>query len=416
MPEFLYRGVDRGGKRVEGKLDVANEGELRMALRTQGVRPTNVRRAGAGSVGSNLLSTLQGKKAPKNGVVNVSSVPVQIIVLFTRQMQLLISSGIPLVQALDMLADQTTHSGMRAVVGAIKEKVAGGSYLWESMSAYPGVFPNLYVALMRAGESSGAMDSMLKRLSKYLEDEDRLKRMIKSAMMYPAIVTLIGIGVISLMLIFVIPKFEDMLKSGGQELPGPTQLVISMSHGLQSHFLLISGSVVGLWFVCKKFFATPDGRALKDRFVFKSPIFGVLAQKSGIARFSRTLQTLLMAGVNLIDAIDICRRAADNAVLEDAIGKIRVDIEGGKTLGTVLMKLTVFPKMASQMIMVGESTGNLDKSLEKIADFYESDVEVLVGGMTKMIEPIVLVVLGGAVGGMLVAMYLPIFKMAGGIN
>jgi type IV pilus assembly protein PilC len=414
MTEFLYRGVDRAGKRVDGKLDVGSEGELRMALRTLGVRPTNIRRAGQSEEGD-IFALLSGKKSKKNGVVNVSGVPIQIIVLFTRQMQLLISSGIPLVQALDMLADQTTHAGMRAVVGAIKDKVSGGSYLWESMSAYPGVFPNLYVALMRAGESSGAMDSMLKRLSKYLEDEDRLKRMIKSAMMYPAIVTLIGIAVISGMLVFVIPKFETMLKSGGQELPGPTQFVINMSHGLQDHFWVIGGGVVATYFLAQRFFKTPDGRALKDRFVFNSPIFGVLAQKSGIARFSRTLQTLLMAGVNLIDAIDICKRASDNAVLEGAIGTIRVEIEGGKTLGTVLMKMSVFPKMAAQMILVGESTGNLDKSLEKIADFYESDVEVLVGGMTKMIEPIVLVVLGGAVGGMLIAMYLPIFKMAGAV-
>ena len=267
------------------------------------------------------------------------------------------------------------------------------------MSAYPQVFPKLYVALMRAGEASGSMEQMLKRLSRYLEEEERLRRMIKSAMMYPIFVVLIGIAVIAAMMVFVIPKFEEMLRQGNQELPGITQFVINTSHFVSNNALYLGGGTVAAVFLLKRWVATPEGRAIKDQLVFRSPLFGMLAQKSGIARFARTLQTLLMAGVNLIDAIDICKGAVDNAVLEEAIGTIRGQVEAGKTLGMIMGKLEVFPRMSAQMIMVGEATGNLDKSLEKIADFYESDVEVLVGGLSKMIEPFVLVVLGGIVGG-----------------
>ncbi len=405
MAQFSYKGVDRQGKRLQGKMDVANEGDLRMALRAQGIRPTLITKAGA--LEKDLFSMFNSGQG--------ASVPVQHTVLFTRQLQLLISSGIPLVQALEVLGEQSSHKQLQTIVGVIREKVSSGAYLWEAMSHYPNVFPKLYVALMRAGEASGAMESMLKRLSKYLEEEERLRRMIKSAMMYPIFVVLIGAGVITAMMIFVIPKFEEMLKSNNQQLPWITQAVINASHFTSHNILyLIGGAMFGVW-ALKKYTSTPEGRAVKDRLIFRSPVFGQLAQKSGIARFCRTLQTLLVAGVNLIDAIDICKGAADNAVIEEAIGTIRGQVEGGKTLGMILGKLPIFPRMSAQMIMVGESTGNLDKSLEKIADFYESDVEVLVGGMSKLIEPFVLVVLGGAVGGMMIAMYLPIFQLAGGV-
>ncbi|MFL5815446.1 MAG: type II secretion system F family protein [Bdellovibrionia bacterium] len=409
MPIFVYTGVDRQGKQVKGELEATNEGEFRMALHAQGVRPKSISLARGGGAAAKF-----GIKTARGGDLNRVRIPVPIVVLFTRQLQLLISSGIPLVQGLEILIEQSNHPGMRDVLSQLREKVSQGSYLWETMGAYPKAFSNLYVSLIRAGEASGSMDQMLKRLSKYLEDEDRLKRMIKGAMMYPIIVTCIGIGVMVVMLVFVIPKFEEMLKQSGQQLPVVTQFVIDMSHFVQHNFLFLAGGVAGLIYAYKAYVATKEGRTVKDRIVFNSPIFGVLAQKSGVARFCRTLQTLLSSGVNLVDAIDICRNAADNAILEDAIGRIRAEVEGGKTLGAVLLKMDVFPKMAAQMVMVGESTGNLDKSLDKIADFYESDVEVFVGGMTKLIEPIVLVVLGGMVGGLMIAMYMPIFTMAGG--
>jgi type IV pilus assembly protein PilC len=257
---------------------------------------------------------------------------------------------------------------------------------------------------------------MLKRLSRYLEDSDRLRKLLKGAMMYPIIVVTIGIAVIAAMMIFVIPKFEELLRSSGQELPGPTQFVIDLSNFMVNNIVYLMFGTGAAIFLILKFVQSPEGKAALDRLLFRAPLFGNLAQKGGAARFCRTMQTLLSSGVNLIDAVDICRATIGNAVLEEAVAKIRTEIESGKTLGMVVTQISIFPRMAAQMIAVGESTGNLDKMLEKVADFYEEEVEAIVGGMTKLIEPLVLVFLGGAVGGLLIAMYLPIFKMAGGQN
>jgi type IV pilus assembly protein PilC len=405
MAEYLYQGVDRSGKKVNGKLDAPNEGELRMALRGQGIRPTNISKVGA--LNSNISTLLRGA---------IREVPLSELVTFTRQLQVLIGSGIPLVQGLEILTEQAGASTLRTIVLAVKERISQGAYLWESLSVYPQVFPKLYIALIRAGEASGSLDQMLKRLSRYLEDADRLRKMVKSAMMYPIIVVLIGFSVVALMLIFVIPRFEDMLKNGGQELPEPTKWVIQTSHFLINNVFAILGVLGVLTYLATRYFKSDEGKAFKDRMLFRFPLFGPMMQKAGVARFARTMQTLLMSGVNLIDAIDICKATIDNAVLEDAVAKIRAEVEAGKTLGMVVGKLGVFPRMAVQMITVGESTGNLDKMLEKVADFFEMEVETLVGGMTKLIEPLVLVFLGVTVGGIMIAMYLPIFKLAGGVE
>jgi type IV pilus assembly protein PilC len=404
MPSFAYQGVDRSGKTVTGTLEASSEGDLRVLLRGQGVRPTKISSSG-------------GRRAAASGAAKSQlTVSTEVLVGFTRQLQALISSGIPIVQGLEILSDQASDRSLKVILIAIREKVSGGAYFWESMSAFPRAFPKIMVALIRAGEASGSMDQMLKRLSRYLEDADRLRKMLKSAMMYPAIVILIGIGVVALMLIFVIPKFEEMLKGGGQELPGPTQFVIDLSHFMVGNVLYIIAGVLIGGFLIARYMKSDEGRGLIDRVMFRAPMFGNLLQKAGTARFARTMQTLLASGVNLIDAIDICKATIDNAVLEEAVGTIRSDVESGKTLGMVVTRLHVFPSMAVQMISVGESTGNLDKMLEKVADFYEEEVETLVGGLSKLIEPLVLVFLGGTVGGLMIAMYLPIFKMAGGAD
>ena len=402
MVEYEYLAVGKDGKKVKGKVDAPNEGELRMILRAQGIRPTRISKV-------NLVNMDLGRFL-KGGI---RSVPTEVLVTFTRQLQVLIGAGIPLVQGLDILGEQSTDTTMKDIIAAVRERVSQGGYLWESLGVYTQVFPKLYIALIRAGEASGSLDQMLKRLSRYLEDSDRIKKMVKSAMMYPIIVVCIGISVVALMLIFVIPKFEEMLKGSDQELPLPTQIVINLSHFLANNILYIAATVGAVVYFGVRYFKSEEGRAFLDRLLFGVPLFGPMMQKAGVARFSRTLQTLLTSGVNLIDAIDICKATIDNAVLEEATGKIRVEVEGGKTLGAVIGKLGVFPRMAVQMIVVGESTGNLDKMLEKVADFFESEVETLVAGLTKLLEPLVLVVLGVLVGGIMVAMYLPIFKMAG---
>jgi len=406
MAEYQYRGVDRAGKKVAGRLDSNSEGDLRMTLRGMSIRPTWIAKAGQISgLGKALAATASNQ-----------TVPIEALFIFTRQLNVLISAGIPLVQALEVLSDQTADKKLRGMINAIKEKVSSGSYLWESLNQFPKAFPKLYIALIRAGESAGAMDQVLKRLSRYLEDADRLRKMVKGAMMYPIIVTVIGITVVIALLVFVIPKFQSMLEASGQELPMPTMMVINASKFLQSYGIAIGAILGAFGYITLQYVKSDQGRAVLDQLVFRAPIFGTIAQKAGVARFSRTMQTLLSSGVNLIDAIDICRATIDNAVLESAVAKIRTEVESGKTLGTVVGTLPAFPRMAVQMIAVGESTGSLDKMLDKVADFYEAEVEALVTGMTRLIEPLVLVVLGGMVGGMLIAMYLPIFKMAGGVE
>ncbi len=402
MPDYQYSGVDKAGKKVSAKLQASNEGELRMILRSQGIRPTKVGKAGLAN--QDLGALLKG-----------DSMPVETLVIFTRQFQVLISSGIPIVQALDILAEQQPDKRIKGVLVTMKDRVSAGNFLWEAMSTYPKIFPRLYISLIRAGEASGAIDSIMKRLSIYLEDADRLRKTIKGAMMYPIIVTCIGIGVVSLMMVFVIPKFEELLTNAGQALPVPTAVVIAISHFMIKNIIYIVGGVVAGVFSFNKFRKSKEGSAILDRLLFRAPLFGNLMQKAGIARFARTMQTLLASGVNLIDAIDICKATIGNAVLEQAVGTIRAEVENGRTLGSVVLGLKVFPVMATQMIAVGESTGNLDNMLGKVADFYEEEVETMVNGMTKLIEPLVIVVLGGTVGGLLVAMYLPIFQIAGAV-
>lgn len=401
MPEFTYTGIDRTGKRVHGRLEAPNEGELRMLLRTQGIRPTRIAKASV--LNTNLGSLLRG-----------GGVPAKELAIFTRQMHVLISSGIPMVQSLEILSDQTPDPILKNVIDNIRDRVSQGAFLWEAMSGHPKSFPRVYVSLIRAGESSGAMEAILSRLSSYLENTQKLMATVKAAMMYPVIVTLVGIGVVSVMLTFVIPKFASFLKESGKELPGPTQFVIDLSDFMIAHFFHIIGGTVVLVFLIIRYVKTEEGRGVVDRLLFRFPIFGEVLQKSGVARFSRTMGTLLASGINLIDAVEICRTTVNNVVIEEAVGTIRRELEGGKTMGMALGKLKVIPRMATQMVTVGESTGNLEKMLDRVADIYEGEVETLVGGLSKLIEPIILVVLGGMVAGIMIAMYLPVFKLAGG--
>jgi len=402
VPEFQYQGVDKEGKKITGKLEAPSEGELRMMLRGQGVRPTRI--APVSILNADIGTMLSGGM----------KIDQKELVIFTRQLYVLISSGVPLVQSLEVLEGQLDNPFLKNILSAIREKVSQGTFLWQSFAAYPKVFPKLYVALIKAGESSGSLDIMLKRLSRYLEDAERLKRLVKSAMIYPFAIMGVGTVVLGILLTFVIPRFEKILTAGGKELPYLTQVVIDISNIFKHNAQYITVGVIFLAFIVFKYVKTDEGRAFVHRAFFNFPILGPIMQKSGIARFSRTMSTLLSSGVTLIDAIDICRVTIDNAVIEASVKNIRKEVEEGKTLGLVVSKITVFPKMAVQMIMVGESTGNLDDMLERIADFYEEEVEVLVGGISKLIEPVILVVLGVLVGGVMIAMYLPIFKMAGG--
>ena len=405
MTEFEYQGVDQDGNRVQGKVDAVATADVKVILRRMGVRPVQVKKSSAVR-GGGFLKLLQ-----KN-----QSVPLSAVVTTTRQLQVLIGAGIPLVQGLEMLTEQSTSLVMRAILIEVKDKVSQGAFLWETLSHYPLVFPKLYVALIKAGEASGSLDMMLKRLSRYLEDSDRTKKMISGAMMYPVIVILIGIAVVAGMIVFVVPKFEDMLAGAGQELPLPTKILIETSHFISRNYVPVLFIFTVMILAGARYLKSDEGKAFKDAVVFKLPIFGELAQKGAIARFTRTMQTLLASGITLVDAVEICKSTLDNVILEESVGKIRGELEKGKTMGTVLDTISIFPKMVVQMVRIGESTGNLDKMLEKVADLYEEEVSILVGSLGKLIEPIVIVVLGAMVGGIMIAMYLPIFKMSGGVE
>lgn len=408
MAEYMYIAADRAGKKIEGKMEANNEGELRMSLRSQGYRPISIKKASMGQVdiGTYLKSLLGGG----------DSVKTERLMNFIRQLQIMINSGVPLVQALELFHDQESDPTLKRILGTSQQKINSGSFLWECFAAYPTVFERVFVALIRAGESSGTLDVMLKRVGRYLENSYRLKKLIKSSMSYPITVTVIAVGVVAMMLTVVIPKFEEMIVGTGGELPGATKFVLFLSHWTQDHFLaLIVGSAT-VFFLFRSYIRTKEGRIVFQKFMLSMPLFGSLIIRSGVARFSRTMSTLLSSGVPLVDSLEICIEAADHIAFQDAITQMKKSIEMGSSFTSCMVREKVFPKMATQMASVGENTGNLDKMLEKVADFYEEEVEEAIAGIMKLIEPIMMVFMGGLVGGLMIAMYMPIFQMAGGVK
>ena len=405
MPEYNYVAADRAGKKIEGKLEASSEGELRMTLRGQGLRPVKISKLS--------LSQVDFGQYLKGMLGFGASVPIERLLNFIRQLHVMITSGVPLVQAIELFHDQETDPTLKSILSVSKERIKSGSFLWESFAAYPTVFERVFVSLIRAGESSGTMDIMLKRVGKYLENSYRLKKLIKSSMTYPVSVIVIATGVVTLMLTMVIPKFEEMITGAGGTMPAPTQFVIDLSHWMSRNLVYLGVLLVAAFFLSRMYLKTREGKIVFQKILLKLPLFGQLIIKSGVARFSRTLSTLLASGVPMVDSLEICRTATEHIAFEDAIGTIKKEVELGSSIANAMQRQPIFPKMATQMTSVGENTGNLDKMLEKVADFYEEEVESAIQGMMKMIEPFMLVFLGGIVGGLMIAMYLPIFQMAG---
>jgi len=405
VAEYTYVAADRSGKKIEGKMEAANEGELRMALRGQGLRPVKIAKASIAQVdiGAYLKNLMGGS----------STVPMDRLLNFIRQLHVMITSGVPLVQALDLFYDQETNSTLKSVLGASRERIKAGSFLWESFAAYPRIFERVFVSLIRAGESSGTLDVMLKRVGKYLENSYRLKKLIKSSMTYPIAVLVIATAVVTLMLTMVIPKFEEMIVGSGGTMPAPTQFVINLSHWMTHNFMYVVVAAVVGTFLIRSYLKTREGHVIFQKALLKLPLFGNLIVKSGVAKFARTLSTLLASGVPMVDSLEICRAASEHVAFEDAVAQMKKEVELGSSVANAMQRQKIFPKMATQMTSVGENTGNMDKMLEKVADFYEEEVESAVQGMMKLIEPFMLVFLGGIVGGLMISMYLPIFQMAG---
>jgi len=402
MPKFSWEARTKTGASQKGVMDAANEAAVESQLKKFGFTGITIKEQKAGG--------LFGKG------VGGGKVDTKDLVVFTRQFATMIDSGLPLVQCLDILANQQENKYFKTSLYNIKESVESGSTFADALAKHPKIFDQLYVNLIAAGEVGGILDTILNRLAAYIEKAMKLKKQVKGAMVYPATIISIAVIVIGVILVFVIPTFAKMFADFGGTLPTPTLIVIGISNFLQKYILVIIGTLYGIKFAIGKYYATPVGRKIMDRFFLKLPVIGVLIRKVSVAKFTRTLGTMISSGVPIMDGLEIVAKTAGNKIVEEAIYKVRQAISEGKTMAEPLGESGVFPPMVVQMIAVGEATGAMDAMLNKIADFYDDEVDDAVGNLTSMMEPLLMVFLGTTVGGLVVAMYLPIFKLAGAIG
>ena len=398
MPVFEYKGKTLAGAAVKGELKANSRADLERVLRQNRI----------------VVSSIS-KKAPEIQIRIGTGIKRIEVSRFTRQFATMIGAGLPMVQCLDILATQMENKEFAKIVQNVKDGVQGGATLSEALARHPKIFDQLYTNMVQAGEVGGALDAILNRLALYREKADQLIRKVKGAMVYPAVIVVVAAAVTVGMLAFIVPVFAKMFGGVGAELPAPTQVVLGISHFLQDNFLfLIFGTLGGLgFFIWWK--RTPAGALMWDRFLLVSPILGNLVRKSSIARFTRTLGTLLASGVSILEALEITAKTAGNLVVANAINKSVLAIAEGDTITGPLKETGVFPPMVTQMIAVGEKTGGLDEMLNKISDFYDEEVDEAVTALTSVIEPIIIVFMGIIIGGILIAMYLPMFDIIGKI-
>ena len=401
MATYVWEGRTATGEIRKGEMDASSDQEVMNRLRAQQIVPNKVKRKL-----SNIEISIPG----------MGGVSLKELVVFTRQFSTMIDAGLPLVQCLDLLGSQEPNKSFQKIIFDIKNNVETGATFADSLRKHPNVFDSLYVNLVAAGEVGGVLDTVMNRLAIYIEKNVKLRRKIKSAFTYPLGISVVATGVVLLMMVVVIPTFEEMFADFGAELPGPTQFVINISHFFVDYFLHIIGSIVGLILGFTFFKKTEFGQKTIDTVLLKAPIFGPLVRKAAVAKFTRTLGTMISSGVPILDGLDIVAKAAGNKIVENAIYYTRDRITEGKNMAEPLMETRVFPPMVVQMIGVGEATGALDTMLNKIADFYEEEVDVAVDALTSLLEPMMMVVIGGIVGGLLIAMYLPMFNIAGTVT
>jgi type IV pilus assembly protein PilC len=399
MPVFTWKGEDRSGAAQKGEIEAPHEHAVRAQLRRMQIKPTKV------------------KQKSKDLFENVSFMQPKVkqtnVVIFARQFATMINAGLPLIQSLNILESQEENKTFKAILKQVKENVEEGATLADAMGKHPKVFDELFVNMVAAGEVGGILDTILNRLSAYMEKAMKLKRQVKGAMTYPAIVLVIAVLVIVVILVFVIPVFEKMFADFGGTLPVPTQIVVAISNFVKGNILYMIIGLGLLGYAFKRFCATDKGRALVDDIVLKLPVVGPLLRKVAVAKFTRTMSTMISSGVPILDSLDIVAKTSGNKTVERAIYDVRSGITQGRTMADPLGESGVFPSMVVQMVAVGEQTGALDAMLGKIADFYDDEVDAAVEGLTSMIEPFMMVFLGTTIGGLVIAMYLPIFKMAG---
>lgn len=371
-----------------------------------------------GHIRKNRLILVNIREAPKQMKFSFGqpAIKTRDIVIFTRQFATMINSGLPLVQSLSILAAQTENKALKDVTKQVVFDVEAGNTLADAFSRHPKAFSGLFVNMVAAGEAGGILDTILLRLATFLEKNDALIRKVKSAMIYPAVISSVAAIAITVLLIFVIPVFQNMFASVNMELPMPTRIVIGMSEFLTGYWWAIALTIGAAVFLVKQYYATPDGHRNIDKLMINSPVLGDVIRKSAVSRFTRTLGTLISSGVSILDGLEITAKTAGNRVIHDAVMESRASIAGGETIAAPLERSKVFPPMVISMIAVGEQTGGLDEMLTKIADFYDEEVDVAVSTLLSLMEPVMIVVLGVVVGGMVVAMYLPIFDMMNAIQ
>lgn len=398
---WQWEAKSKNGETRKGEMEGSDAEAVSNRLKSLGLNPTKVK-----------------KRSVLSGDINISfgGVPTKDVLIFTRQFATMIDAGLPLVQCLEILGGQADNPVFKKVIFQIKGKVEGGSTFADALKDHPKVFDELYTQLCAAGEVGGILDNILNRLAAYKEKNEKLKRRVKSAMTYPIIVILVAIAVTAVLLLKVTPVFAKMFADFGSALPAPTQFVVDLSEWLQKWILHMIGGIVAFVVACTAFYRNPKGRRIVDKVALKMPIIGPVIRKVAVARFTRTLGTMISSGVPILDALDVTAKTAGNRTVEDGIYYVRSKISEGKNIAGPLADTKVFPSMVVQMIGVGEATGAMDAMLNKIADFYDDEVDTAVAGLTAMIEPLLMVFLGGVVGGFLIAMYMPIFSLAGAVK
>jgi type IV pilus assembly protein PilC len=396
MATYTYSARTLTGDLQTGELELPSKDDVVGHLRKQKLIPVKVE---------------EKKKQGFSFSLGKGKVPTHDIVIFARQFATMIDAGLPLVQSLDILANQTENANLKEVIERVLYDVESGNTLADAMQKHPRVFTGLFTNMVAAGESGGVLDVVLLRLAGFLEKSDKLKRKIKGAMIYPAVVLGVAVAAVAVLLIFVIPTFQKMFSDAGVPLPLPTQIVITMSTVLKSYWWAVVIAIIALVFLIRAYYKTSEGELNVDRLMLKMPVLGVMLRKSAVSRFTRTLGTLVGSGVAILEGLEITARTAGNRVIHDAVMASRASIAGGETISEPLKRSGVFPPMVVQMINVGEQTGGLDDMLGKIADFYDDEVDAAVDALLAAMEPIMIVVLGVVVGGMIISMYLPIFDM-----
>lgn len=406
MPVFRWQGVSPRGETLSGEMEAPTRDAVLARLRGQRIQPMpdKIRERGKGFDRELTVPGL-GEK-----------VKAEDIVIFTRQLATMIDAGLPIVQCLDILSQQTEKKKFRNLIRTLKEDVESGSTFTDALRKHAKTFEELYISMVSAGEIGGSLDTILQRLAHYMEKSIKLKRKIKGAMIYPATIISVALIVTTVLLVWVIPVFAELFGSFGKALPAPTQFVINLSNFTIAYFPYITGVVIAMVVGLRQFYKTEGGQLTLDKMFLEVPIFGDLIRKSSVARFTRTLSTLVSSGVPILDSLLITAKTAGNKVVERAVLATRVSISEGNTISDPLTQSKVFPPMVCQMIAVGESTGSLDAMLTKIAEFYEDEVDQIVNNLTTLMEPLVILVLGVIIGGLVISMYLPIFQLGSVIS